>query len=35
MNIEQAVLETLKQLPLNQQQEVLDFTYCSNKKTQL
>ena len=32
MSIEQAVLETLKQLPLNQQQEVLDFTLFLKQK---
>lgn len=32
MNIEQAVLENLKQLPLNQQQEVLNFTQFLKQK---
>lgn len=33
MNIEQAVLENLKQLPLAQQQEVLDFSEFLKQKT--
>ncbi len=32
MNIEQAVLENLKQLPLNQQEEVLNFTQFLRQK---
>ncbi len=33
MNIEQAVLENLKQLPLAQQQEVLEFSEFLKQKT--
>lgn len=33
MNIQQAVLENLKQLPLAQQQEVLDFSEFIKQKT--
>ncbi len=33
MNIEQTVLENLKQLPLAQQQEVLDFSEFLKQKT--
>lgn len=32
MNIEQAVIENLKQLPLNEQQEVLNFTQFLKQK---
>jgi hypothetical protein len=35
MNIEQAVLENLKQLTLPQQQEVLDFTQFLSQKSTL
>jgi Protein of unknown function (DUF2281) len=35
MNIEQAVLETLKQLPLNQQEEVLNFCEFLKQKSSI
>ncbi len=35
MNIEQAVLENLRELPRDKQQEVLDFTKFLRQKTQL